>query len=80
MFEAQMNDFEIFWSAYPEKKSKGQARRTWEKLKKKKILPSIEVLLKAIEAQKQERMWKTTKKQFVPSVSLYRVFLIHLPG
>jgi hypothetical protein len=41
-----MTDFETFWKAYPKKKSKLQALRTWDKLAK--IRPPIEELLAAI--------------------------------
>ncbi len=46
-----MEDFDTFWKAYPRKIAKGAARAEWLKLKKKKILPQLEYLIAAVDAQ-----------------------------
>ena len=55
-----LGDFEVFWKAYPNKKGKGGAKIKWDALKKAKKLPSIQVILKAIQAQKE---WRNNAKQ-----------------
>jgi hypothetical protein len=37
-------DFETFWAAYPKRQQKGEAYKAWEQLRKKKLLPSLDVL------------------------------------
>jgi len=66
-----MNDFEIFWKAYPKKRSKGQAETTWEKLEKQKKLPEITVLVSAIDMAKMSDDWKKEKGQFIPYPSTW---------
>lgn len=57
-------DFEAFWSLYPKKKSKGDARKAWKQLK-----PST-TTVRAIMAKLQElissRDWKRDNGQFIP--------------
>jgi hypothetical protein len=55
-----------FYEAYPLKKSKGQAEKTWNKLLKSGDLPDIEVLKNAIQNQISERARKKQSGQFVP--------------
>ncbi len=52
---ARGDDFELFWSSYPKKSDKKKARASW---KKSKTLPSIEVILEALEKQKQSDQWQ----------------------
>lgn len=47
--------FEIFWTAYPEKKKKGAARKAWDKAIKK---TTVEVMVEAIQKQKKSRKWQ----------------------
>ena len=58
------DDFEAFWSLYPKKKSKGDARKAWKQLK-----PSA-TTIRAIMAKLQEligsRDWKRDNGQFIP--------------
>lgn len=58
------DDFEAFWSLYPKKKSKGDARKAWKQLK-----PST-TTVRAIMAKLQElinsRDWKRENGQFIP--------------
>lgn len=60
------NDFNRFWTAYPRKKSKGQALTTWRKLKKEKRLPDIEIILTAIERLKLSHDWQKEGGGFIP--------------
>ena len=53
--------FEEFWQAYPKKKSKGDARKAFMKVK----VP-LNVLLDAIETQKQSRQWREQGGKFIP--------------
>ena len=64
-----MTDFETFWKAYPKKKSKLQALRTWEKLAK--IRPPIEELLAAIARAKKSVQWMKADGQFIPYPSTW---------
>lgn len=57
-------DFDTFWKAYPRKVAKGAARTAWERTKS--IRPSIDVLLQAIEQQKQQEQWQRDGGMFIP--------------
>ena len=52
-----MEEFNRFWSAYPRKEAKGQAYRTWCKLKESKELPELGVILKSLEARTKANAW-----------------------
>lgn len=57
-------NFDIFWKAYPKKKSKDAALRRWRAIK-----PSFELLqiiLAAIEQQKKSEQWTKDNGQFIP--------------
>lgn len=56
--------FEVFWSAYPKKKAKGDAQRAWSKLKPNADL--TDSILKAIEAQKTSEDWMKDGGKFIP--------------
>lgn len=56
-----LEPFEIFWKAYPKKKSKGQAEKAF-----KKVDVKIEVLLEAIEKAKKTVAWQKNGGQFIP--------------
>lgn len=61
---ANSGGFEAFWTAYPKKKSKGQALSAWKKLKPDSSLQAL--ILKAIEAQKRSPDWQKDKGQYIP--------------
>lgn len=61
---ANSGGFEAFWTAYPKKKSKGQALSAWKKLKPDSSLQVV--FLKAIEAQKRSPDWQKDKGQYIP--------------
>lgn len=54
--------FDKFWSAYPRKKNKEQARKAFQKLKGVKL----QELLDAIERQKHSRDWTKDGGQYIP--------------
>ena len=55
--------FDEFWSAYPKKVGKGEAKKLWAKLKVNGRLPSV---LSAIAAQKSTAQWQKEGGQFIP--------------
>jgi len=55
--------FEQFWDAYPKKKSKGNAFKSWKRIKNR---PDIESLIISIEANKKTWDWKKEGGQFIP--------------
>jgi hypothetical protein len=61
--------FEMFWEAYPKKKSRGQALKTWNKIKKE--LPDIQIILTAIDNQKGSFDWQKEGGQFIPYPSTW---------
>ncbi len=64
-----LSPFERFWEVYPKKKSKGQAEKTWSKLKVDEQL--LTVMLAAIERAKKSADWKKDGGQFIPHPSTW---------
>jgi hypothetical protein len=62
-------NFVRFWAQYPRKEAKGQAYKTWLKLKAEGILPEIEVILKAIENRTKAKAWP--EKTFIKHPSTW---------
>jgi len=62
----QYVNFDSFWSAYPIKKGKKKSLEIWLRLKKKKELPSIEIILKAIANQAAEKINLKNNDKFCP--------------
>lgn len=61
--------FEVFWKLYPNKKSKKDARKSWEKLK-----PSAELrqtLTTALGNHRVSRDWTKDDGQYVPMASTW---------
>lgn len=56
--------FEAFWTAYPRKTAKVKAREAWKKLDPVNGL--LEVIMAAVEAQKNSRQWLDKGGQFIP--------------
>lgn len=56
--------FDRFWQAYPKKKSKGQAERTWVKLNPDEQL--VATMTATIERAKKSRDWLKNEGQFIP--------------
>lgn len=64
---AVMSDgFDVFWKEYPRKIGKQIAFRSWEKLKKAKVLPPIEKILQAVKQQIDSDQWQKDEGQFIP--------------
>lgn len=53
--------FETFWKSYPRKVSKGEAWKSWNKLK-----PPLDIVLKALEDQKLCDQWQKDGGKFIP--------------
>lgn len=60
-----MTEFEKFWEAYPKKVSKGQARRTWQKLNPTEQLQGK--ILAALECAKTSDQWAKENGRFIPN-------------
>ncbi|MCI9348570.1 MAG: hypothetical protein HFF83_04990 [Oscillibacter sp.] len=56
--------FDQFWSAYPKKKGKEQARKAWKKLAPDKDL--CRQMAAALKWQKQSQEWRKDGGQFIP--------------
>ena len=57
------NTFDLFWSEYPNKSGKVQAKKAWDKHK-----PDLDVIKSALSWQKESDGWK---RGFVPMASTY---------
>lgn len=55
------DEFNLFWSAYPKKKSKADAFKVWSKLN-----PPLDKVLDAINKQKQSADWIKENGQYIP--------------
>ena len=56
--------FDLFWTAYPNKKGKAPAEKSWNKLKPDSDL--VGVIVSAIAAQKKTAQWQKDNGQFIP--------------
>jgi len=66
--------FDQFWQIYPQKKSKGQARKTWEKLVKDRILtPTVQqfILDHLTIRVADDDQWINGEKCFIPHPSTW---------
>lgn len=61
--------FEKFWQAYPKKKSKGHAEKTWMKLKPSEQL--LETMLSTIERAKTSEEWTKENGKYIPYPSTW---------
>jgi len=60
----QGEPFDRFWAAYPKHRAKQAARKAWNKLKPDEIL--VSVMLKSLEAQRQQIDWQKEDGHFIP--------------
>lgn len=58
------DEFDTFWSAFPRKIAKGDARKAWNQTDK--IRPSLEIILSAIASAKKTEQWNRDRGQFIP--------------
>ncbi len=63
------DSFDWFWSAYPKKKSKGQAEKIWSKLNPDSEL--VEKILSALDTAKRSNDWMKDGGQFIPYPSTW---------
>jgi hypothetical protein len=56
--------FDVFWEAYPKKKSKGQAEKAWKKIKPSKQL--LADIIAKIEEAKTSVEWQREGGQYIP--------------
>jgi len=61
--------FQQFWAAYPKKKAKGQAEKTWSKIKPDEELTKL--MVAKIEEAKLSKDWKKDGGQFIPYPSTW---------
>lgn len=54
-------EFEVFWTAYPNKKGKQEARKAFDK-----TTVSVDVLVTAITSQKSSRQWTEDNGRYIP--------------
>jgi hypothetical protein len=57
--------FVLFWQAYPKKTGKGAAEKSFSRQKVDDTL--LDIILKAIEIQKQSEQWQKNGGQFIPN-------------
>jgi len=63
------DDFQSFYKAYPKKKARDAAWRAWQNRNGDR--PEIEIILKAIESQKQTEDWKKESGKYIPHPSTW---------
>jgi len=56
-----VDDFDTFWSAYPNKVGKANAKKAWSKKK-----PDIDTVLRAINMQQLTHQWSKNNGRFIP--------------
>lgn len=60
------DDFDIFYKAYPKKKSPGDAEKAWKSIK-----PNLDAVLAALEWQTKTHEWTKDNGQFIPYPASY---------
>lgn len=63
------DDFDQLWGAYPNKAGKEAAKKAWGKLNGTR--PAMNVLLQAIQQQKQSRQWQKDNGDYIPHLSTW---------
>lgn len=59
-----MSDFDQFWSIYPRKVAKADARKAWAQTEK--IRPDLKTIISAIQAACKTEQWMRSGGQFIP--------------
>ena len=67
--EIEVADFNIFYKAYPKKKSKPQAEKTWKKLSPTNDL--LKIILTGLEAAKNSDDWAKDNGKYIPHPSTW---------
>lgn len=60
-----------FWSAYPKKIAKGQAYKSWQKMKPKASRTLVDTIIASIEDHIKLDQWKKEHGQFIPYPSTF---------
>lgn len=60
------DEFVLFWKEYPKKVGKGSAEKAWVKMQ-----PPIQVVLEALQKQKNTEQWSKDNGQFIPHPSTW---------
>jgi hypothetical protein len=66
---SENSSFEIFWKSYPKKVGKGDAFKAWKKLSSP--VETLQLILIALEWQKQTDQWRKDNGQYIPNPSKY---------
>jgi len=64
-----MKNFDHFWDNYPKKVGKGQAKKTWIKIKPGIIL--VEMMIENLDRRKQCYEWQKDNGRFIPNPSTW---------
>ena len=67
--ELSIYPFDAFWSAYPKKKAKEDARKAWAKLKPDETLGKV--IIQAVEDSKKSKDWQKEKGKYIPYPATY---------
>lgn len=67
--ETSSNHFDGFWSAYPKKVGKQQARKAWDKIKN--INAESRAIMEALSWQTKSKSWTKDQGQFIPNPATY---------
>lgn len=65
--EQDARDFEQFWSAYPRKTAKGDARKAW--IQTRAIRPPINIVVERVKAYVAWREDLAVRREFVPALA-----------
>jgi hypothetical protein len=61
-----VDDFDVFWKAYPKKSGTDAAKKSWNKLK-----PNITEVLNALQWQRKSEQWQKNGGQYIPNPATY---------
>ena len=64
-----MEDFDLFWAAYPRRVGKGDARRVWNKLRPSPAF--VQQILAALSWQVLQTSWTKDGGQYIPYPATY---------
>lgn len=64
-----MEEFEIFWSNWPKKVAKAEARKAWKQTEA--IRPPLEAILGAVKAACKTEQWMRGNGQFIPHAATW---------
>jgi len=64
-----MEDFETWWSYYPKKLAKGDARKAWKQTAA--IRPSLDLLIKMLVVARASDQWQQGGGQYIPYPATY---------